>query len=88
MSADQKFDQLMTDAKESRDPYRTLAAHVLSKSFANVSPEDRHRFKQAFYVMFHLRGPDLIRGMMEDLRELDNLPEVREWLRQKARNSG
>lgn len=87
MSADQTFDQLMQDAKESRDPYRTLAAHVLSKTFANVSPDDRHRFKQAFYVLLHLRGPDIIRGMMEDLRELDKLPEVREWLHRKARET-
>ncbi len=78
------FDELFAKLATNSDPYKLLAGHVLGKSPEEVTRDERHRFKEAFYVLFHFRGPDLIKGFMEDLRELDKLPAVREWLRNKA----
>ncbi len=76
--------QLLETLKDGQDPYKFLAGFVLSKDVDKVTREERYRFKQAFYACFHNRGPDIIKNCLEDLRELDELPAVREHLKQKA----
>lgn len=77
------FDELYEELEKGRDPYKLLAGHVLGKQPDDVTRDERHRFKEAFYVLFHFKGPDLIRGFMEDLRQLDKLPAVKEYFRSK-----
>ncbi len=53
-----------------KDPYRFLAAHVFNKAEEEVSVDERYRFKEAFFVLFHFKAPDIIKASLEDLRVL------------------
>ncbi len=79
------IEHLLAQLKEGKDPHRQLAAHVLGKPMNEVTKEERHRFKEAFYVLFHFKGPDIIRNYFDDLRDLNKLPAVQEYLHKKAR---
>lgn len=81
-------DLLTEKLKEGKDPHRLLAAHVLGKNPNDVTKEERHRFKEAFYILFHFKGPDIIRNYFDDLSELNKLPAVQEHLHKKAREQG
>lgn len=82
------FDELIEAARAAgSDPYKVLAGFVLEKDAKNVSIHERYRFKQAFYACFHIRGPDIIKNCLDDLRELDKLPAVREHLQEKVRRT-
>ena len=72
------MEQLMKELEKSKDPHRFMASHVLGKTIDEVTREERIRFKEAFYALFHFKGPDIIRGCFEELRELNNLPAVRD----------
>lgn len=78
-------EKLLLKLKDTKDPYRTLAAHVLSVRVEDVTQDTRYRFKEAFYAMFNHRVGDLVQGAFNDLRELDKLPAVRDHLERKAR---
>lgn len=71
--------------KDGKDPHRKLAAYVLRKNPDEVTKEERQRFKEAFYVLFHHKGPEIIKNYFDDLYELNKLPEVREHFRKKAK---
>lgn len=79
--------ELLKQLVEGGDHHRLLAAHVLGKKPEDVTREERYRFKDAFYALFHYRGPEIIKDCLEDLRELDGLPEVRKYLREKAKRT-
>lgn len=56
-----------------KDPYRAGAAWVLGKPPAEVTPEERHRFKLAAYLFLHSRGADVINNEFEFTERLVNL---------------
>lgn len=70
---------------EGMDVHRELAAHVLGKKPEDVTREERQRFKEATYCFFHFRGPEIIKNYFDDLRELNKLPAVQEYLHKKAK---
>lgn len=81
----QMFDDMLERAKTEKDVYRYMAAHVLDKDMKDVTDAERWRFKQSFFVLFHLRAPDILKNLLEEAREVADLPQVREHLRMRAR---
>mgnify|MGYP001601056358 CR=1 FL=1 len=79
------IEHLLEQLKDVKDPHLMLAAYVMGKNPNYVTKGERHRFKEAFYALFHFKGPDIIKGCLEDLRDLNNLPAVQEYLHKKAR---
>jgi hypothetical protein len=48
------------------DPFKYGAACVLDKPVAEVTKEERHRFKQAAFQFFFWRAPDILRCYIDE----------------------
>jgi len=77
-----EVEELLNQLKDGQDHHRFLAAYVLGKAPKDVTAEERRRFKEAFFALFHFRGPTIFKDCLDDLRELMKVPEAQAHLKE------
>lgn len=75
-------EELLNQLHEGQDHHKLLAGYVLGKPKEDVTAEERRRFKEAFFALFHFKGPAIFKDCLDDLRELMNVPEARARLKE------
>lgn len=73
---------LLDKLYDGQDHHKFLTAHVLSKPVEEVTVEERRRFKEAFFALFHFKGPTIFKDCLDDLREVMKVPEAQTHLKE------
>lgn len=53
-------------ARVRKDPWRHGAAQMFGKGWDEVTKEERRAFKVAFFQVFDIKGPDIVKAMLEE----------------------